>query len=236
MTSFRKMEDRQLCICGHLRTFADDSGLSPVHERALVESLSSFGPVIAIGRPGESLQTLGAARVYVGDDWQEQIRQWIEIIAVVVMRIGESEGLRWEIETVARTCKPTKVVLQVPGSLSQTGAIILDRLISRITHRECHHDYNDVNYIYFDASLAARFIKESLTTAEPWSSDPRNLQLREFDKQMLSDKFDSYCEEKRRLALADRRSRQFWLKIQLSCLALVGIVIVLIILNFDRLF
>ncbi len=141
----------------YLRSFAEDTGPYPVHEQELVGALSVFGPVIAIGRPRESLQTLGAGASMLATIGKSKFASGLKYAAVVVIRIGESEGLRWEIDTVASSCKPTKVVLQVPGSLFRTGAIILDRLISRITQRNCHHDYSDVNYIYFDKSvLSAR--------------------------------------------------------------------------------
>jgi hypothetical protein len=75
----------------YLRSFEDDTSLYPDHERDLVAALAPFGPVIAIGRPGEFLQTLGAARAYCGDDWKEQVRHWIDTCALVVIRIGESQ-------------------------------------------------------------------------------------------------------------------------------------------------
>jgi hypothetical protein len=37
-------------------------------EQALTRLLNSVGPVVAIGRPGEVLPTLGAARAYLADD------------------------------------------------------------------------------------------------------------------------------------------------------------------------
>ena len=193
----------------YLRSFADDTGLYPDHEQELVAALSQFGPVIAIGRPGESLQTLGAARVYVGDDWQEQIRQRIEASALVVLRIGESGGLRWEIETVATNCSPQKILLQVPQSLSRNAAVLLDKLVGIITRRRSKHDYNNVSYVYFDNYSHARLLEGTLRVPKVFATDAQNLQLYEFYEQMFSDEFIAFFEQKRRAA----RSRRFRMRI-----------------------
>lgn len=44
-------------------------------EESLVTAASVYGPVLAIGVPGQQLRTVGAAREYRSDDdWQETVR------------------------------------------------------------------------------------------------------------------------------------------------------------------
>lgn len=190
----------------YLRSFADDTSLYPEHEQELVAALSPFGPVIAIGRPGEYLQTLGAARVYLGDDWQEQIHQWIEICALVVIRIGTSEGLRWEIDTVINCLKGNRLLLQVPRVTSRNAAVLVDKVVRTITCRNQERDYDDVNYIYFDNALTPCFVKGPLRIPKPSARDAHCMQLREFYKQMFSDGFDNYLERKDHATRRNRRA------------------------------
>ncbi|MBV9890126.1 MAG: TM2 domain-containing protein [Rhizobacter sp.] len=100
----------------YLRSFADDGAVllgdpsrlaqrgaaliapaSPEQEMATI--LGAIGPVVAIGKPGEPLPELGAARLYVADDaWQAKVRELMRMARLVVLRIGASPGLIWEIE------------------------------------------------------------------------------------------------------------------------------------------
>jgi hypothetical protein len=94
------------------------SGLLSIHSREeqLVGALGAFGPVVAVGRPGEPLPHLGAARFYLpGDDWQTGVRTLMDMAQLIVLRLGEGEGLWWEVEQARTTQPPDKLVLLVPG-------------------------------------------------------------------------------------------------------------------------
>ena len=82
------------------------------YEEQVSEWMSRIGPVIAIGRPGEALPELGAARVYVDDEgWQQKLLEMHRASALVVMQAGASEGLKWEIGKVFEPAnfKPTLI-------------------------------------------------------------------------------------------------------------------------------
>jgi hypothetical protein len=84
-------------------------------ERVLTRELTPFGPVIAIGRPGESLAPLGAARDYVGDDiWQDEVARRMNEAQLIVFVAGESEGLAWELHRVRRLGLMHKLVIVFP--------------------------------------------------------------------------------------------------------------------------
>ncbi len=192
----------------YLRSFADDTSFQPVHEQELVAALSLFGPVIAIGRPGEALQTLGAARVYLGDDWQLQIYQWIQKCAMVVIRIGISPGLRWEIDTVTTCLKAERLLLQLPRDMSANTAVWVDRLVRKVTRKDQeNYDYAGGRYIFFDKSLRMHLIKDSLAMPDFAATDEKNTKLRRFYRQVFGTNFEDYCEEKSAALAGPRHAR-----------------------------
>lgn len=74
--------------------------------------LGQVGPVVAIGKPGERLPELGAARVYVPDDqWRGVVTTWMSEAALVVFRAGETEGLWWEIEQALARCPRRRILI-----------------------------------------------------------------------------------------------------------------------------
>jgi hypothetical protein len=92
-------------------------GLPVFHspEQNLTEVLSEIGPVVAIGRPGEKLPPLGAARLYVcGDDWQTEVRSLLADPALVVLRLGSTEGFHWEVRHVFENLNPQRVLIDIP--------------------------------------------------------------------------------------------------------------------------
>jgi hypothetical protein len=84
-------------------------------ERVVQDHLSPFGPFIAIGRPEEPLSPLGAARDYVPDAfWQDEVKQRIRDAAVVVLVIGTSQGLAWELARLRDLAQLHKLILLFP--------------------------------------------------------------------------------------------------------------------------
>lgn len=84
-------------------------------EQALSRLFSYFGPFIAIGRPGERLPPLGAARDYLANaDWKAAVGSLIERAQFVIIRVGDSDALLWEFATVVAQCSPLRVALYCP--------------------------------------------------------------------------------------------------------------------------
>lgn len=81
-------------------------------EQVMVHQVAKCGPVIAIGRPGEHLPSLGAARFYVSDArWQEKVADVAAVARMVVWASGTTPGLQWEISHLVRELPPEKLVL-----------------------------------------------------------------------------------------------------------------------------
>lgn len=87
-------------------------------EQRLEKILKGIGPLVAIGRPGEELAELGAARMYVSDDdWQAVVEDLLGRAAAVVLQAGQSPGLRWEVEKAVSLVPPSRVLLFLPFRL-----------------------------------------------------------------------------------------------------------------------
>jgi hypothetical protein len=110
-----------------LRSFDDDdihdltgrTGRIGLHrgEENLCRALRRLGPVVAIGRPGERLPEVGAARLYVSDrTWQVAVRCFLEQAQVVVIMVGRSSGVRWEIQTALNIFRPEGLLFYFPFS------------------------------------------------------------------------------------------------------------------------
>lgn len=104
----------------YLRSFNDEKLLTEATgawslEQIVVEAGSLLGPVVAIGRPGEGLPPLGAARDYVTDEeWQQHAHGWMEQATAIFFAVGETEGLAWEAARIARLRALRKCVLMIP--------------------------------------------------------------------------------------------------------------------------
>jgi hypothetical protein len=84
-------------------------------EEFVVGRLMTLGPVVAIGKPGEALSPLGAAREYVhGPDWQERVRNLLGESSWVVAILGSGEGLEWEYQQIVQRDLTGRFILVVP--------------------------------------------------------------------------------------------------------------------------
>jgi hypothetical protein len=81
-------------------------------EQSMTRVVGRCGPVIAIGRPGERLPALGAARFYVAHElWQEKVADVATVAQLVIWASGTTQGLQWEITHLVRSLSPEKLVL-----------------------------------------------------------------------------------------------------------------------------
>lgn len=86
-----------------------------VFEELLATHFAEFGPMIAIGQPEEKLPQLGAARKYVSEgEWQEEVIQLVQRSQLVVMIVGSTQGLLWEVRKMVELDMPEKLLLAFP--------------------------------------------------------------------------------------------------------------------------
>jgi hypothetical protein len=81
-------------------------------EEQLGEVLQPFGDLVAIGKPGETLPTPGAARLYASDaEWKKVVTDQMQTARLVVIRAGTSEGLLWELKQAVQIMNPKKLLI-----------------------------------------------------------------------------------------------------------------------------
>jgi hypothetical protein len=118
----------------YLRSFADDRlrlRVAPLVRPSLLERLSSrrkqgfeevmaeelqqYGPLSAVGEPGRKLAPIGFAREHLPDiDWQSGVQQRMYQSGVIVVTVGRSRGLEWEIQELISTGSWRKVIFVFP--------------------------------------------------------------------------------------------------------------------------
>ncbi len=99
-------------------------------ELILTSVFSTLGPFVAIGKPGENLQSVGASRMYVSHDlWQEKVIELMNESQIIILEIDTSEGLMWEINQLLEFQGDATKLLFVPlGDPRQSKHRILRRM------------------------------------------------------------------------------------------------------------
>jgi hypothetical protein len=117
----------------YLRSFSDDASTVRAHwshqrsaienwtvpherfEELVVRGLSDFGPVVAIGEPGERVPDLGSAREYLSaTEWRSTVDRWIEEAGLIAVVAGRTEGLGWEVQAIVDRGSLPKTMLLFP--------------------------------------------------------------------------------------------------------------------------
>jgi hypothetical protein len=84
-------------------------------EQQVTRAFEKCGPVLALGRPGEKLPMLGAARSYAPDaEWQRVVLDMMRKAGLVLISAGRGEALMWEIEQAVALVPPDKIVILIP--------------------------------------------------------------------------------------------------------------------------
>jgi len=72
-------------------------------DEVLIDAAAQYGPVVALGRPGEKRIPFGAMRYYSTDeDWQTIVAATARRAQAIVICAGDSPGVLWEYELLSR--------------------------------------------------------------------------------------------------------------------------------------
>jgi hypothetical protein len=84
-------------------------------EESIAWQVSAYGPVVAIGRPGRSIASLGAARDLLPDDvWRTGVSERMAAAGAIIVTIGSTDGLRWEMAQLVSGGYLDRTVFVVP--------------------------------------------------------------------------------------------------------------------------
>jgi hypothetical protein len=96
-----------------------------------------YGPLIAIGQPGDSLPPLGAAREYIADEeWQVRVKEFYRQCRFFVLVPGATEGVAWELQRLAENNLLQRTLLVFPplsmSELADRWSLVIDALSGRL--------------------------------------------------------------------------------------------------------
>ncbi len=84
-------------------------------EQKICTALGWAGPPIAVGVPGEQIAPDGAARFYLPrHDWHAAVTKMMVRARLVVLILGDSDGVAWELAEAFRVVPPQRLMLIVP--------------------------------------------------------------------------------------------------------------------------
>lgn len=130
--------------------------LITTYEERLSKALRPLGPFIAIGRPKERIPELGAAKMYLNDEsWQNDVGTLAENAALIVLHLGVSEGILWELQTVLTFVKPQQIILSLPMNRRGTALDVetyneVCEMISTILSLPSPDNVGKARFICFD--------------------------------------------------------------------------------------
>jgi hypothetical protein len=123
-----KLDDRKPILL--LRSFIDDERLNYLKawislfdaslEDRLARHFARLGPFVAISAPSEdefalAPTVLGATRLRLSDaEWQDQVLRWIIDSNVILLMIGRTKWVRWELEQIIRNNALDRLVICFP--------------------------------------------------------------------------------------------------------------------------
>ncbi|NJM33692.1 MAG: FHA domain-containing protein [Rhodomicrobium sp.] len=109
-----------------LRSFSDESKYvkadpfgSSVFDYSLEDRLANYfvhtGPFVAVGSPSDNSPKLGAVRTQLADDkWQARVLNWIQSSDTIVLVLGVSYWLNWELDQVITNRYWNKLIILFP--------------------------------------------------------------------------------------------------------------------------
>jgi hypothetical protein len=85
-------------------------------EDILLLEFSNYGPIVAIGDPRHKTRYFGAAREFhEGEEWRQAVVEHMRKSRAIIIALDESEGVGWELETLAREGLLEKTLFLCPA-------------------------------------------------------------------------------------------------------------------------
>lgn len=108
-----------------LRSFQDDAKINYSSttnvafdyslESRISEHFFKFGPFIAVDAPKRKVLALGAARAKLGDgDWKMQVTNWMDASCLIVVLLGVTHWVEWELRQILERGHVHKLILCFP--------------------------------------------------------------------------------------------------------------------------
>ena len=127
------------------------------YEVEITRALRSVAPVVAIGDPTEELPELGSVRIYADDaEWERKIEDLTSRGGTIILHVGDSAGLAWEVSHVVGLGQPERIILSAGGALSYAD---FRRKFGHIFPRGLPRDREGISlFLYFDPDWTPRWL------------------------------------------------------------------------------
>jgi hypothetical protein len=103
-------------------------------DQIVLEEASAFGPLIALTDPSDASPQFGAARAKLGQvNWHDVITDAMSRASMIVIFLDETEGVRWEVEQIAKLGLAGKTLFLVPRS--HAGAVENHRIVTMVLNQ-----------------------------------------------------------------------------------------------------
>lgn len=146
-------------------TFEEAFGAS--EEEQLAVCMNELGPFVAIGKPYDLLPKLGAARIRVSDQqWKAKVTEWVSRAQLIVLRIGFTKGVEWEVAHIVEHAPPEKLVLLLPFTPATGYETFRERMreqfnrdLPEISHRDWTPPLSVCGLMYFSSGWEPHFVE-----------------------------------------------------------------------------
>ena len=128
----------------YLRTFERDRsyGLINDWEYQLSFALGKSHRFIAVGDPADIIPKVGAERIYMDEkNWKDKVRFLIQHASCVIIGIGATPSLSWELEQVKKFVNPQKIFFFSPPMKDSDQAIVLYNSFTKIAKEVFETDF-----------------------------------------------------------------------------------------------
>ncbi len=98
-------------------------------DEAMIDEIAQYGPVVALGMPGEKKIPFGAQRYYsTQEDWQDIVTRTAKSAQAIVIVAGDTPGVRWEYELLTRENLLDRTLLLFAPSADQESTANISAL------------------------------------------------------------------------------------------------------------
>lgn len=104
----------------YLRPFTSDKiGVSKNQEKWICKEADRFFKLYAIGNPGRVVNSIGAESIFATDEtWKNDVKNLIIKAKYVILRVGDSDGAKWELESIIDNDSVKKTIFLIDNQIA----------------------------------------------------------------------------------------------------------------------
>ena len=104
----------------YLRPFtSDEIVVSKKQEKWICKEADRFFKLYAIGNPGKVVNSIGAESIFATDEtWKDDVKNLIIKAKYVILRVGDSDGAMWELESIIDNDSVKKTIFLIDNQIA----------------------------------------------------------------------------------------------------------------------